>query len=171
MQSLRLFGYDIAFDRAHWTATRVAARLGIVAATLSGIALAMHAGGQDGYAVPLSALLGAPTNGLLWPLVGRLLHIRLEITSAGAHSAWDGAHLLFCGMIALNWTAIGVAMDLARWQRSLPPTPPVLGSSRSNELQLQEPSTDTLLTAFEELEREVRERRGLDRQPSARRAA
>ncbi len=46
-----------------WSATHQAARLGVVAAALCGVALALHLGGRDGYTVPLSGLLGMPTNG------------------------------------------------------------------------------------------------------------
>src|SRR3954466_8208396 len=99
-----------------WKATRAGARLGTIAAALAGAALYFHLGGQDGYTVPLSGLLGMPMNGWLLRLLPDF-----HLSSAGRWSEWDLNHLAFCAGIAINWTAIGFLIDLVRVRSAEPP--------------------------------------------------
>ncbi|HVX42228.1 MAG TPA: hypothetical protein VHB25_21885 [Gemmatimonadaceae bacterium] len=134
-------------------ATRAMGRLGVIAAVLSGLAVALHLGGRDGYALPLSYLLGAPGNLGTLRLLAAIHPIPPHALSSGAD--WNAYLLVFTGSIALNWTCIGLAADLfdrrpPRRRETL--KPPV-------ELpELTNGDVDPLVREFEELERKVRER-------------
>jgi hypothetical protein len=156
------------WSQRRWPATRLAARLGIVAAILSGLALAFHVGGQDGYVLPLTALLGAPTNGLLFEGLRHLVSVPANlIASAGPRSQWDIWHLVFCGAVALNWTLVGLAVDLCGREPEAPMSPSAVADNPSGALS----EGDELNAAFEDLERRVREREGEPRRLLVRRAA
>ena len=147
--------------RRPFPATRALARLGVIAATLCGLALAFHVGGRDGYALPLTALLGAPANVTVLRLL-QLVH-RIPHDAIWSGADWNIYLLLFCACVALNWTLVGVAADLLGGR---PPSPSDNLSDQHHPLELTEPGFDALGRDFEELERRVRER---DR-PSSRRA-
>lgn len=130
-------------------ATRTMARLGMIASVLSGLATAFHVGGSGGYALPLSYLLGAPTNVLALRLVNLVHPIPKGAIWSGAD--WNVYLLLFSACVALNWTLLGVAADLfgrrppSRPASRLPAeSPPALGSAE----------VDPLVREFEELERQ-----------------
>lgn len=135
-------------------ATRAMARLGTIAGTLSGIATAFHIGGNGGYALPMTWVLGLPTN----PIVFRVLE---SIHPIPRGALWSGADwnvylFLFSACIALNWTLLGLAADL------LGVRPPPRSRSRlSTEVLpvLTAADLDPLLREFEELERKTREPR------------
>jgi hypothetical protein len=131
---MRLF--DFEFARAQrWPRTVMMARLGTIAATLSGIAVAFNLGGQDGYTIPISALLGAPFNGLLLALVHWLRpSFQIDITSNAAAPHWSVYHLLFCGAIAVSWTFWGFLYDLSN-----PADPAPLGLSAPDAKTLATP--------------------------------
>jgi len=91
-------------------ATRAMARLGTIAAILSGIATAFHIGGIGGYALPMTGVLGMPIN---W-IVLRALE---AIHPIPGNALWSGADwniylFVFSSCIALNWTLLGLAADL-----------------------------------------------------------
>jgi len=132
---------------SRWAATRFMGRLGIIAGTLAGVALAFHLGGRDGYTVPLSFLLGYPTN----LLVNLIPHFALS--SAGPASEWSLNHLAWCATIAVNWALVGVAMDLSR--RSDPPPSPLL-STQDDLPRISAAEPDSLLATFDALERAVK---------------
>jgi hypothetical protein len=81
-------------------------RLGVIAGTFAGVARALKAGGVSGDTVPRSYLLGDPTN----LLVTLLPHF--DVSSGGSGAEWSVYHLSWCAAIAVNWTLVGVAMDL-----------------------------------------------------------
>jgi hypothetical protein len=147
---------------------RVGARLGLVAATLSGLAIAFDMGGSDGYALPLSYLMGAPTNGLIFRALSFVMHLRPDlVTSTGPSSHWDWYHVLFCGCIALNWTLLGLLVDVTRPEPVGPPALRSLHQTADEPKRLLEPTFGPLEGAFKELER----RKEPTRVDSPRRAA
>lgn len=146
---------------SRWAAARVMGRLGVIAATLAGLALAFHIGGRDGYTVPLSFLLGYPTN----LLVHAIPHFALS--SAGPASEWSLNHLAWCAAIAVNWTLVGVAMDVVR---RLSDPPPSLRREREDLSHLPAPAPDSLLASFDALERAVKIREKDHERPEQRAA-
>ena len=133
-------------------ATRAMARLGTIAATLSGIAIAFHIGGRDGYSMPLSWLLGMPTNGIAFRLLGAIHPIPKGATWSGAD--WNIYLFLFSACIALNWTLLGLAADLFGVR---PPSRPRSRLPTEAPPELTPGDLDPLVRAFEELERKVGE--------------
>lgn len=135
-------------------ATRAMARLGTIAATLSGIATAFHIGGIGGYALPMTWVLGVPTNGIVFRTLEALHPIPSRAMWSGAD--WNIYLFLFSACIALNWTLLGLAADLLGLRppsrsRSCLPDEPVP--------ELTPADLDPLLREFEELERKTREPR------------
>jgi hypothetical protein len=133
-------------------ATRAMARLGTIAATLSGIATAFHIGGNGGYALPMTWVLGLPTN----PIVFRVLEAIHPIPRGALWSGadWNIYLFIFSACIALNWTLLGLAADL------LGVRPPSRSPSRLPADALPELTSadfDPLVREFEELERKSRE--------------
>jgi hypothetical protein len=133
-------------------ATRAMARLGTIAAILSAIASAFHIGGLGGYSLPLSWLLGAPTNGIAFRMLGAIHRIPKNAIWSGAD--WNVYLFLFSACIALNWTLLGLAADLLgvgprsrSRSRLRTRTSPALASA----------DLDPLVREFEELERKTRE--------------
>jgi hypothetical protein len=154
---MRLFGYELTLPKLTFTATRRMARLGTIAAVLTGVGLAFQIGGRDGYTVPLSILLGTPTNGIVFGLIQFFFGLpRDVITSAGPAAEWDFYHVVFCVSIALNWTFLGLLADIFGER---PPSRIDSGEGEPNLEQLAAPELDTLAREFEELERRVREAR------------
>src|SRR5215213_8024639 len=98
---MKVFGRNFSATSSRWPASSFALRLGIVAATLTGVALAFHVGGRDGYTVPMSWLLGFPTNLLMHRIPG------FNVSSAGPGSEWSLSHVAACAAIVGNWTLIG----------------------------------------------------------------
>lgn len=152
-----------AWLRRPLPATHALARLGLIAASLSGLAIAFHVGGRDGYALPLTALLGAPANLIILRIVHFIHPIPIDALWSGAD--WNLYLLLFCGCIAVNWTLVGVVADFVG---SKPPSPRESLSDAGDIAQLTEADFDPLLREFEALERQVREP---DRPRDRRRAA
>jgi len=148
-------------DSSRWETTRMGLRLGAIAATLAGVALAMHLGGPDGAAVPLTRLMGAPTDEFLRIGLGRFIpRLARGIASSGPASVWDYGHVIFCTSIALNWTLIGAGVDLVRWRFGRKKPPETLDAGEPDLLLAHDP----LRAEFEDLERAVRER---ENQPRA----
>ena len=136
---------------------RVGARLGLIAATLSGLAIAFDVGGWDGYALPLSYLMGAPTNGLIFRALSFVMHLRPDlVTSTGPSSHWDWYHVVFCGCITLNWTLLGLLADLTRPEPVAPPAHRSLHEAADEPKRLLEPTFVLLEDTFKELERRAR---------------
>jgi hypothetical protein len=136
----------------HFPATRAMARLGTIAATLSGIATAFHIGGIGGYALPMTWVLGMPTN----PIVFRVLEAIHPIPRGALWSGadWNIYLFVFSACIALNWTLLGLAADL------LGERPPKRSRTRLQSEALPELTSadlDPLVRQFEELERKIRE--------------
>lgn len=150
---MKILGHAVPFTSADWMITRAAARLGIITATLSGIALGFHVGGGGGYALPLSYLLGYPTN-----LAMRLIP-GFRLASTGSASEWSLNHVAWCAAIACNWTLVGVVIDVVRWASPSRPSPTPIEPSESGTM-LSAASRDPLLEEFATLERavEIRER-------------
>jgi hypothetical protein len=123
-------------------ATCAMARLGTIAAILSGIATAFHIGGIGGYALPMTGVLGMPTNWIVLRLLEAIHPIPNGALWSGAD--WNIYLFVFSTCIALNWTLLGLAADL------LGVRPPSRSHSRLPDEALPE------LTS-EELERKTRE--------------
>ena len=133
-------------------ATRAMARLGTIAATLSGIATAFHIGGIGGYALPMTWVLGMPTNWIVFRALEALHPIPRGALWSGAD--WNVYLFLFSACIALNWTLLGLAADLLGMR------PPSHSRSRLPAEALPELTSadfDPLVREFEELERKTRE--------------
>jgi hypothetical protein len=133
-------------------AARAMARLGTIAATLSGIATAFHIGGIGGYALPMTWVLGMPTNPIVFRGLGAIHPIPSRALWSGAD--WNIYLLLFSACIALNWTLLGLAVDLLGLR------PPSRSRSRLPAEALPELTSadlDPLVREFEELERKTRE--------------
>ncbi|MEP6622192.1 MAG: hypothetical protein ABJE47_22910 [bacterium] len=147
---------------SRWAATRLMGRLGLIAGTLSGVALAFHLGGRDGYTLPMSFLLGYPTN--------LLVHVipHFALSSAGPASEWSLSHLAWCAAIAVNWTLVGAAMDLVR--RHSDPPPSQLGREQDGLSRINASEPDSLMASFDALERAVKIREK-DRESPKQRAA
>lgn len=151
----------ISQSPSRWTATRVAARLGIIAATLSGVALALQIGGRDGYAVPLAGLLGTPANVGIFGLLSLIVRLPNPIlSSAGPASEWNWLHLVYCASIAVNWTLFGLLADLTR------PKSPADRTSLTVPTGEALLGADPLRDAFAHLEEQVRERERERARPS-----
>jgi hypothetical protein len=146
---MRILGVRLRFNPSRWIATRLFGRLGLIAATLSGLALAFHLGGRDGYTVPLTFLLGYPTNLLVHLIPG------FALSSAGPASEWSINQLAWCTTIVGNWAVIGLAMDVVRWDRA--PKPPAGLPMPQPDLIAED--EEQLLAAFADLERELAVRR------------
>ena len=133
-------------DRWHYT--RTFARLGVIAGTVMGVALALHVGGQDGSVLPLASLLSMPTGFLLTLVPG------VDIASAGPASEWSQSHLAFCASIAANWTLFGALADRLGAPRTA--TAPAQVTSAATAA-LDDPRgdlrDDLLLVQFQQLER------------------
>jgi hypothetical protein len=158
--------HRVSGSTSRWAATSAAARLGIIAATLSGLALALHLGGRDGYTVPLTGLLGAPANVGIFGLLSLVVRLPATIlSSAGPASEWNWLHLVYCVSIAVNWTLFGLLADLTR-----PRSP-------SDTSQMTVPTGDALLATdplrdeFARLEEQIRERERVRRSDPMARAA
>jgi hypothetical protein len=136
-------------------ATRAMARLGTIAASLSGIAMAFHIGGPGGYALPLSGVLGMPTNGIVLRLLETVHPIPRGALWSGAE--WNVYLFLFSSCVALNWTLLGLAADLLRVVR--PPSRPRSRLATEALPALTSADLDPLVREFEELERKAREPR------------
>ena len=135
-------------------ATRAMARLGTIAATLSGIAVAFHIGGIGGYAMPMTWVLGMPTNWIVFRVLEALHPIPSRALWSGAD--WNIYLFLFSACVAVNWTLLGLAADLIGVR------PPSRSRSRLRDEALPELTSadmDPLVREFEELERKTREPR------------
>jgi hypothetical protein len=136
----------------HFPATRAMARLGLIATVLSGLALAFHVGGAGGYALPLSYVLGAPTNMFAMRLINALHPIPHGALWSGAD--WNPYLCLLSACIALNWTLLGFLADVFGER------PPRRSQSSARPGMLPEPAPgdlDQLAREFEELERQTRD--------------
>ena len=165
---MRIFGLAVLPRDLRFRTTRQMARLGTIAAVLAGIALAFRVGGVEGYTVPLSYLLGAPANGIVFRLLSFFIHLPSDtIASGGPASEWSIYHLIFCASIALNWTALGFLADIFGGG---PPND--LARVRDNPVSPERllEGNDPLAMEFDELERRIRETRR-QRDPEARRHA
>jgi hypothetical protein len=133
-------------------ATRAMARLGTIAAILSGIAVAFHVGGLHGYALPMTGVLGMPTNWIVLRLLEGIHPIPTRALWSGAD--WNTYLLLFSTCIAVNWTLLGLAADLLGVR---PPSRAHLRRPTEALPELTSADLDPLVREFEELERKVRE--------------
>ena len=128
------------------------ARLGTIAAALSGIATAFHIGGIGGYSLPMTGVLGMPTNWIVFRLLEAIHPIPRGAVWSGAD--WNIYLCLFSACVALNWTLLGLAADL------LGVGPRSRSRSRlRTEMhpELTPADLDPLVREFEELERKTRE--------------
>ena len=135
-------------------ATRAMARLGTIAAILSGIAMAFHIGGLDGYALPMTGVLGMPTNWIVLRLLDSIHPIPSRALWSGAD--WNIYLLVFSTCIALNWTLLGLAADVLGVR---PPSRPRSRLTTEGPPELTPGDLDPLVREFEELERRTREPR------------
>jgi hypothetical protein len=133
-------------------ATRAMARLGTIAAICSGIATAFHVGGPGGYALPMTGVLGMPTNSIVLRLLEAIHPIPRGALWSGAD--WNIYLLLFSTCIALNWTLLGLAADLI----GVGPRSRSRSRLRADvPKELTAADFDPLVREFEELERKTRE--------------